>query len=103
VYVAAGRVDGDAPDDIIAGTGAGVAHVKAFSGTTGAELMSFLPYGPSSTGGVRVAAGHVDRDTHADIITAAGPHITVLSGANASTLSSFLAGAPGGGAVFVAG
>ena len=103
VYVAAGRVDGDAPADIITGTGAGVAHLKAFSGTTGAVLMSFLPYGPSSIGGVRVAAGQVDRDARADVIAAGGPHITVFSGADASTLSSFLTGGPGSGAVFVAG
>lgn len=58
VRVAGGDVDGDGFADIITGAGdAGAGHVKVFSGATGAELQSFLAYGPRYGGGVFVAAG----------------------------------------------
>ncbi len=42
-----------------------------FSGATGAEIRSFFAFGASFSGGVSVAAGDVDGDTRADIITGA--------------------------------
>ncbi|MGH2651195.1 MAG: delta-60 repeat domain-containing protein, partial [Actinomycetota bacterium] len=65
------RYQGDQPGpppppsgaQIIAGPGSGGGgRVKVFSGSSGAELRSFLAYGPGFTGGVRVASGDVTGD-----------------------------------------
>jgi len=108
VNVAAGDIDGDGRADIIVGAGAGGGpHVKAFSGATGAEIRSFFAYSPAFTGGVTVAAGDVNHDGRADIITGAGPgggpHVRVFSGANGSQIWSFMAFLPSfTGGVYVA-
>jgi hypothetical protein len=96
VTVAAGDVDGDGKADIITGAGAGGGpHVKVFSGADGSTLRSFFAYDASFTGGVFVAAGDVNGDGKADIITGAGagggPHVKVFSGADSSLLTSFFA------------
>ena len=62
----------------------------------GALLRSFMAYAINFTGGVRVAAGDVNGDRFADIVTAAGagggPHIQVFDGTNVShVLQSFMA------------
>jgi hypothetical protein len=107
IFVAAGDVNGDGFDDIVTGTDAGVnGHVKVFSGTTGQELHSFFAF-PGFTGGVRVAAGDINGDGRADIITGAGPgsapHVKVFDGASLAELRSFLAySASFSGGVFVA-
>jgi REJ domain/FG-GAP-like repeat/FG-GAP repeat len=107
VFVAAGDVNNDGRTDIItsAGPGAGP-HVKAFSGTTLAEIKSFFAYDPSFSGGVRVAAGDVNGDGWADLITApgsgAGPHVKVFDGKTGAELKSFFAYSPSfTGGVFV--
>ena len=99
VYVAAADVDGDGRSDIITGAGAGGApHVRVINGVTTAEQYGFFAYDPAFPGGVRVAAGDVDGDGKADIITGAGPgggpHVKVFSGADLHLLASFLAYAP---------
>jgi hypothetical protein len=110
VFVAAGDVNGDGIPDIIVGAGPGGGpHVKVFSGANGSLLISFFAYSPAFHGGVSVAAGDMDGDGKADIITGAGPgggpHIKVFSGANGSLLASFFAYYPSfsGGVTVAAG
>ena len=107
VFVAAGDVSGDGHADVITGAGScGGPHVKVFDGSTGHTLRSFLGYGPSFKGGVRVAAGDVNRDGFADIVAGAGPggspYVQVFSGATGAKLRSFPAFDPSfTGGVFV--
>jgi uncharacterized repeat protein (TIGR01451 family) len=107
-YVAAGDVSGDGVADLVTGAGAtGDAHVRALDGVTGADLLSFYAYPPGFLGGVRVAAGDVNGDGHADIVTGAGPggapHVQVFDGVTGALIRSFLAYDPAFlGGVFVA-
>ncbi|HTK75583.1 MAG TPA: SdrD B-like domain-containing protein [Gemmataceae bacterium] len=107
VYVAAADINGDGTPDIITGAGAtGGPHVKVFSGADLSVIYSFFAYDPSFFGGVTVAAGDVNGDGRADIVTGAGPgggpHVKAFSGTNLSVLSSFFAYTAGfRGGVFV--
>jgi len=109
VFVAAGDVDGDGIAEVITGAGScGGPHVKVFTFPQRvAVLREFFAYDPAFTGGVRVAAGDIDRDGFADIVTGAGPcggpHVQVFSGFDNSRLQSFYAYDPAyNGGVFVA-
>src|SRR5262249_2903501 len=108
VYVAAADVNGDCSADIIVGAGAGGGpQVKVFSGKDGSLLMSFMAYDVNFHGGVTVAAGDVNGDGKADVITGAGPgggpHVEVFSGATGGLLESFMAYDPAfRGGVYVA-
>src|SRR5206468_10173206 len=102
VHVATADVNGDGFLDIITGAGpGGMPHVKVYSGADGfhSQLYSFRAYQPGFSGGVFVAAGDVNGDGRADIITGAGPggkpHVKVFSGADRSVLYSFGAYQPG--------
>src|SRR5207248_2578868 len=107
VYVAGGDVSGDGLADIITGTDASFpGQVKVFSGATGSELASFFPYGAGFIGGVRVAAGDVNDDSRADIITGTGPgaaQVKAFDGATMAEIRSFFAYSGYTGGVFVAG
>jgi hypothetical protein len=108
VFVASGDVNGDGKADIVVGADAGGApHVKVFDGATGAEIRSFFAFDPGFLGGVRVAAGDVNGDGKADIITGAGPgtlsHVKVFDGLTGAEIHSFFAFTPSfTGGVFVA-
>src|SRR5262249_47216771 len=91
--------EGDGYGEVISGAGeSGSPQVKVFSGADLSVLYSFFAYAPQFTGGVRVAAGDVDGDGRADIVTAPGPGaaplIHVFSGSGPVTLASFFAYAP---------
>ncbi|MBX9579696.1 MAG: FG-GAP-like repeat-containing protein [Gemmataceae bacterium] len=94
--VAAGDVDGDGLADLVVGAGlGGTAHVKVFDGATGAEARSFLADAPSLADGVYVAAGDVDGNGRADIVTGAGGsnRVQVFAGGG-EVMQSFAAFAP---------
>jgi len=96
VFVAAGDVNNDGLDDIIAGTGPGGGPVvTVFSGQNLAVLGSFFAYQSTFTGGVTVAAADVNGDGYCDIITGAGPGggplVKVFDVANSTVLSQWFA------------
>jgi hypothetical protein len=94
VDVAAGDVDGDGVDEIITGAGyGGGPHVRVFS-SNGVELAGFYAYDYRFAGGIRVAAGDVNGDGKAEIVTgiysSGGPHVRVFS-YQGQVLSEFMA------------
>lgn len=91
VFVAAGDVDKDGFADIICGAGGGGGtNVRVFSGKTGELLSSFYVYDPQYIGGVTVAAGDVNGDGYADIVTGTtvggGPNVRVYDVHNGNVL-----------------
>jgi hypothetical protein len=103
VNVAVADVNADGTADIITAAGPGGGpHVKVIDGTklgqlqanfqiaNSALLGSFFAYAPNFTGGVYVAAGDLNGDGHADIITGAGagggPHVKAISGTKLTQL-----------------
>ena len=58
---------------IAAGTDAGVpAQARLIDADTGFLLLNKNPYGPSYTGGIRVALGDLTRDGYPDLVIAKG-------------------------------
>jgi N-acetylneuraminic acid mutarotase len=94
VYVAGGDINGDGHADVMVTEGeGGRPRVRVFSGADGSLLDDFLAYRRGSRGGVRVAAGDVNGDGHADIIvTPAGKgarQLKVFSGLTETVLCSW--------------
>jgi hypothetical protein len=94
VNVASGDVNGDGIADIITAPDAGGGPlVEAFNGKDLSLLMAFNAYDPAFRGGVHVAAGDVNGDGDADIITGpgigGGPLVNVYSGATGVQLISY--------------
>jgi hypothetical protein len=121
VYVAGGDVNGDKKAEVITGAGTGGGpEVKVIDATklglidaqneiTGAALLQdFFAYSPQFVGGVSVAAGDINGDGRADVITGAGPgggpHVEVFDAANSNQLlrSFFAFSSSYLGGVFVA-
>ena len=77
------------------GSDAGVPGIASLNNPDGSPRLQFDPYGPSFTGGVRVAAGDVTGDGVPDLITGPGPgfrpEIQVFDGSSGERLSSYLA------------
>lgn len=70
VFVAAGDVNGDGIDDVVTGRGPGsTPQVKVFDGTNVNSLGNFFAFDSGFAGGVFVAAGDVNGDGKADIVT----------------------------------
>jgi FG-GAP-like repeat len=110
VTIAVGDVTGDGRADIVTGAGAGGGpHVRVFDGSTRAEVASYFAYDPAFRGGVTVAAGDVNRDGRADVITGAGPgggpHVKVFDAGSGTVIRQFLAYDPAfrGGVAVAAG
>ncbi len=97
VFVAAGDLDGDGLAEIVLGTGvSGGPRVRAVRGTPDlATVLDFFAYEDTARQGVRVAAGDLDGDGRADIVTGtgpgSGPRVRAISGLDGSELSSFFA------------
>ena len=72
VRVAAGDVNGDGRDNVIVGSGSAGPHVKVFDGMTGNEIASFFAYDLGFLHGIYVAAGDVNGDGRAEVITGTG-------------------------------
>lgn len=82
IDVAVGDIDGDGKNEIITGPGKGGGpEVKAFD-QNGNVVADFYAYDYRFAGGIHVAAGDVDGDGKAEIITGilgdGGPHIKVF-------------------------
>jgi hypothetical protein len=95
VRVAAGDVDGDGVAEIITGPGANAApNVRVFS-AAGTLLKSYNAYDTAFKGGVFVAAGDLNGDGRADIVTGPGagspPIVKAINVADGVTLRQFSA------------
>jgi hypothetical protein len=96
VQVAIGDVTGDGRKDLVVGSGAGAEpYVKVFDAATGAIVHNFLAYPVEFRGGVFVAAGDLNADGRADIVTGpnsgGGPLVRAFNGVTAAQLREFWA------------
>ncbi len=88
--VAMADVTGDGVDDLVVGAGpGGPSTVVVIDGRTQAEVVRFLAFEPTFTGGVYVAAGDIDGDGKAEVIVSpdqgGGPVVAVYRGSALAT------------------
>jgi hypothetical protein len=81
------------------GSGEGApSEVKVFNPATGLEAFDFSPFGPTFTGGVRVATGDFNQDGVDDIVSVPGnggsARVVITDGKTGATLGSFFAFEP---------
>ncbi len=106
VRVATGDVNGDGRAEIITSPGAGTPTVKVYNrgaaNITAGLITSFNAYSTNVAGGVFVAAGDLDGDGRAEIVTGAGNnangHVRVFNGQTGSVLRSLNLGTISGSA-----
>ncbi|MFN6051878.1 MAG: FG-GAP repeat domain-containing protein, partial [Planctomycetia bacterium] len=96
VSVSLADVNGDGRLDLITGTGRGGGpHVRAIDPLSGREILAFMAYQPTFTGGVNVFAGDIDGNGRAEIVTGTGsgggPHVQVFDTLTKSSISGFMA------------
>ena len=95
VRVAVGDVNGDGKAEIVAGAGPGGSpEVKVFE-PRGTLLRQFLAYDAGFAGGIFVAAGDVNGDGRADLVTGPdagmGPLVKVFNARNVQQVNAFFA------------
>lgn len=105
IYVAAGDLDGDGRGEIVVGAGS-TGEVRVFD-ASGVRRTSFTAYAPASdySGGVRVAAGDVDGDGKAEIVTGPGsvrPVDVEIFRGDGTQIGSFRANQEFQGGIYVA-
>lgn len=100
VRVALGDVNGDGVPDSVTAPAAGTGQrVQVFDGVTGIESWGFYPFTSFHSAGIFVAAGDVNGDGRADVVTGSdadaspngGPHVKVFDGATHAPIADFLA------------
>ncbi len=107
VRVAVADTNGDGKAEIITAPAAGMsAVIKIFSDATGKLTSSFTAYDAAWTGGAYVAAGDLDGDGRAEIVTGADAggiaHVKAFNALNFSIVASFASDANFNGGVRVA-
>ncbi len=96
VQVAVGDVNADGLGDLIVGAGPGGApQVRVYDARTGAVLHDFQAFPADFRGGVFVAAGDLNGDGRADIVTGAGaggaPQVRAFNGVTGAVIRDFFA------------
>ena len=96
VQVAVGDVNADGLGDLIVGAGPGGApQVRVYDASNGAVLHDFQAFPADFRGGVFVAAGDLNGDGRADIVTGAGaggaPQVRAFNGVSGAAIRDFFA------------
>jgi len=89
--VAVADIDGDGHNDIVTAPGTnGGPHIRVFNGMDGTIYREWFAYDPLFRGGVFVAAGDLNGDGKADVITGMGANgITQVKAFNVQTTRAF--------------
>jgi len=95
VFVAAGDINADGRDELVVGSGQGVAPLVRVYDQKGTPVRQWYAYGKGFRGGVRVAAGDLTGDGRAEIVTGAGPgggpHVRVVNSRGQNVTKGFFA------------